>query len=67
VGEDVESEAYNACSGMPRFGHLGLLDEIQLKHLMALLLDPSRRSTSSGDEPFQARVRAVLGAPRPPA
>jgi len=33
-------KAYNACSGMPRFGHLGLLDEIQLKHLMALLLDP---------------------------
>lgn len=34
------SKAYNACSGMPRFGHLGLLDETQLRHLMALLLDP---------------------------
>ena len=34
------AKAYNACSGMPRFGHGGLLDEIQLKHLMALLLDP---------------------------
>ena len=34
------AKAYNACSGMPRFGHLGLLDETQLKHLMALLLDP---------------------------
>lgn len=34
------AKAYNACSGMPRFGHSGLLDETQLKHLMALLLDP---------------------------
>jgi L-cysteine S-thiosulfotransferase len=34
------SKAYNACSGMPRFGHGGLLDETQLKHLMALILDP---------------------------
>jgi sulfur-oxidizing protein SoxX len=30
----------NACSGMPRFGAAGLLDQTQLKHLMALLLDP---------------------------
>ena len=35
------AKAYNACSGMPRFGHAGLLDETQLKHLMALLLDPA--------------------------
>ncbi|MEP7299330.1 MAG: sulfur oxidation c-type cytochrome SoxX [Burkholderiales bacterium] len=34
------AKSTNACSGMPRFGHLGLLDETQLKHLMALLLDP---------------------------
>ena len=34
------AKAYNACSGMPRFGHAGLLDEKQLKDLMALLLDP---------------------------
>jgi sulfur-oxidizing protein SoxX len=34
------SRSYNACSGMPRFGHLGLMDETQMKHLMALLLDP---------------------------
>ncbi len=32
--------AYNACSNMPRFGHKGLLNEKQLQHLMALLLDP---------------------------
>mgnify|MGYP000013409089 CR=1 FL=1 len=30
----------NACSDMPRFGHAGVLDEQQIKHLMALLLDP---------------------------
>ncbi len=34
------AKAFNACSGMPRFGHAGLLDEAQLKNLMALLLDP---------------------------
>ena len=34
------AKSYNACSGMPRFGHAGLLNETQLKHLMALILDP---------------------------
>jgi len=34
------AKASNACSAMPRFGHAGLLDEAQLRHLMALLLDP---------------------------
>ncbi len=34
------AKSYNACSNMPRFGHLGLLDEGQLRDLMALLLDP---------------------------
>lgn len=34
------SKAYAACSNMPRFGHSGLLNEDQLRHLMALLLDP---------------------------
>jgi len=33
--------SHNACSNMPRFGHKGLLDEQQLRHLMALLLDPA--------------------------
>ena len=39
-GKLYNAKAYNACSGMPRFGHAGLLDETQLRHLMALLLDP---------------------------
>ena len=34
------AKAFNACSGMPRFGHAGMLDEKQLKDIMALLLDP---------------------------
>ena len=34
------SKAYVACSNMPRFGHMGLLNEQQLRDLMALLLDP---------------------------
>jgi len=34
------SKSYAACSNMPRFGHFGLLNEDQLRHLMALLLDP---------------------------
>ncbi len=34
------SRAYNACSNMPRAGHKGILTEQQIKHVMALLLDP---------------------------
>lgn len=34
------SKAYAACSNMPRFGHSGLLNEDQIRHVMALLLDP---------------------------
>lgn len=39
-GKLYNAKAYNACSGMPRFGHAGLLNEAQLKDIMALLLDP---------------------------
>jgi sulfur-oxidizing protein SoxX len=39
-GKLWNSKAYAACSNMPRFGHMGLLNEEQLRHLMALLLDP---------------------------
>ncbi|MEY3286543.1 MAG: hypothetical protein RL500_1273, partial [Pseudomonadota bacterium] len=34
------SNAYMACSGMPRFGHAKLLNEDQIRDVMALLLDP---------------------------
>jgi sulfur-oxidizing protein SoxX len=34
------SKTTNACSNMPRFGHMALLDEQQIAHVMALLLDP---------------------------
>lgn len=34
------AKSYNACSGMPRFGHAGILTEKQIKDVMALLLDP---------------------------
>jgi sulfur-oxidizing protein SoxX len=40
-GKLWNSKAYSACSNMPRFGHMGILNEAQLKHLMALLLDPN--------------------------
>ena len=30
----------NACSNMPRFGHAGILNAQQIRHVMALLLDP---------------------------
>ena len=33
-------KTFNACSNMPRFGHMGLLDEKQIANVMALLLDP---------------------------
>jgi sulfur-oxidizing protein SoxX len=39
-GKLYNARAYNACSNMPRFGHMKLLDEAQMKDLMALLLDP---------------------------
>ncbi|MBS4095716.1 MAG: sulfur oxidation c-type cytochrome SoxX [Sulfuricella sp.] len=34
------SKSYNTCSNMPRFGHVGALNEGQIKDLVALLLDP---------------------------
>ena len=40
-GKIYNSKAYNACSGMPRFGHAGVLTETQMRDLMALLLDPA--------------------------
>jgi sulfur-oxidizing protein SoxX len=39
-GKLWNSKAYMACSNMPRFGHMKLLDEAQLRDLMSLLLDP---------------------------
>ena len=39
-GKLWNAKAYNACSGMPRFGHAGVLTPAQIKDLMALLLDP---------------------------
>ncbi len=35
------SKAYSACSDMPRFGHAKVLDEGQIRNVMALLLDPN--------------------------
>lgn len=34
------THAFNACSSMPRFGDAGILTEDQIRHVMALLLDP---------------------------
>ncbi|MCI4441837.1 sulfur oxidation c-type cytochrome SoxX [Tibeticola sp.] len=39
-GKIYNSKAYNACSNMPRAGHKGILTEDQIRHVMALLLDP---------------------------
>jgi sulfur-oxidizing protein SoxX len=39
-GKLWNSKAYSACSNMPRFGYMKLLDEAQIRNLMALLLDP---------------------------
>jgi sulfur-oxidizing protein SoxX len=40
-GKIWNTHAYNACSQMPRFGDAGILTEEQIKHVMALLLDPN--------------------------
>jgi L-cysteine S-thiosulfotransferase len=34
------AKAFNLCSDMPRFGHVGALVDSQIKDLVALLLDP---------------------------
>lgn len=39
-GKLWNARAYSACSTMPRFGHGGILDEQQIRDVMALLLDP---------------------------
>ena len=39
-GKIWNSKAYNACSNMPRVGHMGILTEAQIRDVMALLLDP---------------------------
>lgn len=39
-GKIYNAKAYNACSNMPRAGHKGILNETQIRHVMALLLDP---------------------------
>jgi sulfur-oxidizing protein SoxX len=39
-GKVYNPQAFTACSNMPRFGHNGILTEAQVKHVVALLLDP---------------------------
>jgi sulfur-oxidizing protein SoxX len=39
-GKIYNAKATNACSNMPRAGHMGILTEDQIRDLMALLLDP---------------------------
>jgi sulfur-oxidizing protein SoxX len=39
-GKLWNSKAYAGCSNMPRFGHMKLLDEGQIRDLVALLVDP---------------------------
>jgi Cytochrome c. len=39
-GKVYNSEAFAACSNMPRFGHKHILTEQQIKDVVALLMDP---------------------------
>lgn len=39
-GKIWNPKAYNACSNMPRAGHMGILNETQVRHIVGLLLDP---------------------------
>lgn len=39
-GYIYNAKAYSLCANMPRFGHMGILTEVQIKDLVALLLDP---------------------------
>jgi len=51
------AKSANACSNMPRAGHMGILGEAQIKHLMALLFDPASpvnaKSNSAKSGPAQ--------------
>jgi sulfur-oxidizing protein SoxX len=40
-GKIYNAAAYSACTNMPRFGHQGILTEQQIKHVTALLMDPT--------------------------
>ena len=40
-GKVYNTQAYSACSFMPRFGHAGVLNEAQIKDVVALLMDPN--------------------------
>jgi sulfur-oxidizing protein SoxX len=40
-GKIFNSEAFAACSTMPRFGHNGILSEQQIRDVTALLMDPA--------------------------
>jgi sulfur-oxidizing protein SoxX len=40
-GKIYNAKAFNLCSAMPRFGHIGALTEQQIRDLVALLLDPA--------------------------
>jgi sulfur-oxidizing protein SoxX len=40
-GKVYNAQAYAACSNMPRFGHNGILNEQQIKDVVALLMDPA--------------------------
>jgi sulfur-oxidizing protein SoxX len=39
-GKVYNSQAFSACSSMPRFGYHGILTEKQIKDVVALLVDP---------------------------
>ncbi len=39
-GKVYNSQAFTACSTMPRFGHQGILTEQQIRDVVALLMDP---------------------------
>ncbi|MDP3811780.1 MAG: sulfur oxidation c-type cytochrome SoxX [Hydrogenophaga sp.] len=40
-GKLWNARAYNACSQMPRVGHMAILNQKQIQDVMALLLDPA--------------------------
>jgi len=39
-GKIWNAKAYNACSNMPRAGHMGIMTEAQVRDLVGLLVDP---------------------------
>jgi sulfur-oxidizing protein SoxX len=65
-GKIYNSEAFSACSNMPRFGYKAILTEQQIKDVTALLLDPASPVNQSSSPRRSGPRRGTREPPRLP-